>query len=201
MLRVALTGGIASGKTAVSDRLSERGALVIDADLLAREVVEPGTRALEQVVQRFGSGVLTGDRLDRAALGRLVFADGAARRDLEAIVHPAVRARAAEIEAQAPSTGVVVHVIPLLVETGQQTDFDLVVVVDCDREVQLQRLRSRNGLTEAEAAARLAAQSTRAERLAAADIVIDNSGTVEELAARSADLWDELTGGGGAPGV
>jgi dephospho-CoA kinase len=201
MLRVALTGGIASGKTAVSDRLSERGAVVIDADLLAREVVEPGTRALEQVVQRFGSGVLTGDRLDRAALGRLVFADGAARRDLEAIVHPAVRARAAEIEAQAPSTGVVVHVIPLLVETGQQTDFDLVVVVDCDREVQLQRLRSRNGLTEAEAAARLAAQSTRAERLAAADIVIDNSGTVEELAARSADLWDELTGGGGAPGV
>jgi dephospho-CoA kinase len=201
MLRVALTGGIASGKTAVSDRLSERGAVVIDADLLAREVVEPGTRALEQVVQRFGSGVLTGDRLDRAALGRLVFADGAARRDLEAIVHPAVRARAAEIEAQAPSTGVVVHVIPLLVETGQQTYFDLVVVVDCDREVQLQRLRSRNGLTEAEAAARLAAQSTRAERLAAADIVIDNSGTVEELAARSADLWDELTGGGGAPGV
>lgn len=198
MLRVALTGGIASGKTAVSDRLGERGAVVIDADLLAREVVEPGTSTLEQVVQRFGPDVLTGQRLDRAALGRLVFADGAARRDLEAIVHPAVRALAAQIESQAPPAGVVVHVIPLLVETGQQDDFDLVVVVDCDPEVQLQRLRERNGLTAAEAAARLAAQASRAERLAAADIVLDNSGTVAELPSRADDLWEELARRAGA---
>jgi dephospho-CoA kinase len=198
MLRVALTGGIASGKTAVSDRLGERGAVVIDADLLAREVVEPGTSTLEQVVQRFGPGVLSGQQLDRAALGRLVFADGAARRDLEAIIHPAVRARAAQIESEAPPAGVVVHVIPLLVETGQQDDFDLVVVVDCDPEVQLQRLRDRNGLTAAEAAARLAAQATRAERLAAADIVLDNSGTVAQLPSRADDLWDQLTRRAGA---
>src|SRR5215218_3743603 len=128
MLRVGLTGGIASGKSAVADELAAHGAVVVDADVLAREVVEPGTPGLAAVVERFGPSVLAEDgRLDRAGLGRLVFADGAARRDLERIIHPAVRARAAEIEQQAAADAVVVQVIPLLVETGQAKDFDLCV--------------------------------------------------------------------------
>jgi dephospho-CoA kinase len=142
VLRVGLTGGIASGKTTVSDALGERGAVVIDADLLARQVVEPGTPGLAAVVERFGADVLTGDgRLNREALGRVVFADPEARRDLEAIVHPAVRARAAALESAAPIDSVVVHVIPLLVETGQQDDYDVIVVVDVEPERQLERLR------------------------------------------------------------
>ena len=160
MLRVGLTGGIASGKTAVANLLGVHGAVVIDADVLAREVVEPGTPGLTAVVDRFGSAVLTEDGLlDRPALGRIVFADEAARRDLEAIVHPAVRARAAAIEAAAAADAVVVHVIPLLVETGQQDDFDVLVVVDVDPELQLTRLQQRTGLDPAAARARVAAQA------------------------------------------
>ena len=131
-VRVGLTGGIASGKSLVAEELAARGAVIIDADVLAREVVEPGTDGLAAVVERFGAGVLTAGRLDRARLGQIVFADPEARRDLERIVHPAVRARAAELERSAPSDAVVVHVIPLLVETGQQDRFDVVVVVDVD---------------------------------------------------------------------
>ncbi len=193
MLRVGLTGGIASGKTAVSDALGERGAVVIDADVLARQVVEPGTPGLAAVVERFGTDVLTDDgRLNREVLGRLVFTDAGARRDLEAIVHPAVRARAAEIEATADSDSVVVHVIPLLVETGQQDDYDVLVVVDVEPERQLERLRRRNGLDADAASARIAAQASRADRLAVADIVLDNDDDTEALLDQVDRLWRDL---------
>jgi dephospho-CoA kinase len=195
--RVGLTGGIASGKSTVARLLAERGALVIDADVLAREVVEPGTPGLAAVVDRFGPAVLTAEgRLDRPALGRLVFGEGetarAARRDLEAVVHPAVRARAAELEAAARPDQVVVHVIPLLVETGQAGSFDLVVVVDVEPQVQRARLTSRDGLSVSEADARIAAQASRAARLVAADVVLDNSGSVEDLERHVDDLWARI---------
>jgi dephospho-CoA kinase len=193
VLRVGLTGGIASGKTAVSDALGERGAVVIDADVLARQVVEPGTPGLAAVVERFGTDVLTDDgRLNREALGRLVFADPAARRDLEAIIHPAVRARAAALEAAASADSVVVHVIPLLVETGQQDDYDVLVVVDVDPDRQLERLRLRNGLDADAANARIAAQATRAARLAVADIVLDNDSDPAGLLDQVDRLWRDL---------
>jgi dephospho-CoA kinase len=193
MLRVGLTGGIASGKTTVSDALEERGAVVIDADVLAREVVEPGTPGLAAVVERFGPGLLADDgQLDRAALGRLVFADPVARRDLEAIVHPAVRARAAALEAAAAADAVVVHVIPLLVETGQSDDFDVLVVVDVEPEQQLERLRERSGLDDEAAMARIAAQATRSARLAVADVVLANHTDTDDLVGQVDRLWLDL---------
>ena len=193
MLRVGLTGGIASGKTAVADALAAHGAVVVDADLLAREVVEPGTPGLAAVVERFGTAVLTPEgRLDRPQLGRIVFGDEPARRDLEQIVHPGVRRRAAEIEAAAPTDAVVVHVIPLLVETGQARDFDRCVVVDLDPATQLRRLQERNGLSVEDARARMSAQADRADRLAVADRVLDNNGSPEELRRQVDRLWDEL---------
>lgn len=191
-MRIGLTGGIASGKSVVAARLAELGAVVIDADVLAREVVAAGTPGLAAVVARFGPSVLAGEELDRGTLGRLVFADPAARADLEQIIHPAVRWRAAEIEAAAPAGAVVVHAIPLLVETGQQDDFDLCVVVDCDPARQVARLRARDGLTAEEAQARLSAQARRAERLAAADVVLGNDGAVTELIAQVDALWSGL---------
>ncbi|HET9649562.1 MAG TPA: dephospho-CoA kinase [Microlunatus sp.] len=192
MVRVGLTGGIASGKSTAADGLAARGAVIIDADRLARDVVEPGTPGLTAIVDRFGPGVLVEGRLDRAALGAIVFADPEARRSLEAIVHPAVRAKAAELEAAAGPDAVVVHVIPLLVETGQAGSFDLVVVVDVDPDTQLARLRARNGFTVEEARARVAAQSSRADRLAAADVVIDNSGSPADLEPQLDGLWRRL---------
>ena len=191
MLRVGLTGGIASGKSTVADELARRGALVIDADRLAREVVNPGTPELAMVGERFPGTVVDG-RLDRAKLAAVVFVNPQARRDLERIIHPAVRKRAAELEQSAPPGSVVVHVIPLLVETGQESDFDLCVVVDVDHETQLSRLLARNGMTRAEAEARIGAQATREERLAAADLVIDNSGSVTQLREQIDDLWSVL---------
>lgn len=195
MLRVGLTGGIASGKSTVADGLAARGAAIIDADVLAREVVEPGTPGLAAVVQRFGLDLLTAEgHLDRPRLGSLVFADDDARRDLERIIHPAVRARAAELERQADPAAVVVHVIPLLVETGQQHDFDVVVVVDLDPATQRDRLVARSRLSVEQAAARLAAQADRDQRLTAADLVIDNNGTRDDLTRAVARLWTDLAG-------
>lgn len=189
---VGLTGGIASGKSSVATLLAARGAVIIDADVLAREVVAPGTPLLRQVADRF-AGVLAADgSLDRAALGRIVFADAAARRDLEAMIHPAVRRRGAELEASAPAGSVVVHVIPLLVETGQGDRFDHVIVVDVDPQTQLSRLRARDGSDLDAARARVAAQATRSQRLAVADIVIDNSGSADELERRVDEVWREL---------
>jgi dephospho-CoA kinase len=199
VLRVGLTGGIAAGKSEVSARLALHGAVVIDADKLAREVVEPGTPGLAEVVIAFGPSVLDcSGGLDRAALGELVFADDAARARLEAITHPRVRARAAEMEVVAPSDSVVVHDIPLLVETGQADDFDVVVVVDCPVEIQIERLSGRSGITAAQAKARVAAQATREQRLAAADHVISNTGSLDELRAGTDRLWEALAGRAGA---
>ncbi len=193
MVRVALTGGIGAGKTSVSDLLAEHGAVVIDADLLAREVVAPGTAGLAEVVVAFGPDVLTeAGELDRGALGRRVFADDGARQRLEAIVHPRVRARAREIEAAAARDAVVVHVIPLLVETRQAADFDVVVVVDVPEQVAQERLTSSRGMTPAEIEARVAAQASRDERLAAASEVIVNDGTHEQLRADVDALWSRL---------
>lgn len=199
VLRVGLTGGIAAGKSEVSARLARHGAVVIDADKLAREVVEPGTPGLAEVVIAFGPDVLDrSGELDRAALGQLVFADDAARARLEAITHPRVRARAAEMEVAAPSDSVVVHDIPLLVETGQADDFDVVVVVDCPVEIQIERLSGRSGITAAQARARIAAQATRQQRLAAADHVISNTGSLDELRAATDRLWETLAARTGA---
>jgi dephospho-CoA kinase len=193
MLRVALTGGIASGKSLVAAELAARGAVIIDADVLAREVVEPGTPALAAIIDKFGPQIMRDGELDRSQLGAIVFADPDARRDLERIVHPAVRARAAELERAADPDAVVVHVIPLLVETGQQEDFDVVVTVDVDHETQIQRLIARNGFSRAEAAARVDVQADSEERRTAADVVVDNHGNLEDLREQIAALWDVLT--------
>ena len=193
MVRVGLTGGIASGKSMVADELAARGAIIIDADVLAREVVEPGTPALAAIIDRFGAQVLKDGQLDRARLAQIVFADPLARRDLERIVHPAVRARAAELERDAGDAAVVVHVIPLLVETRQDEEFDLVVTVDADHETQIQRLMMRNGFTRAEAESRIAAQASREDRKRAADVVLDNTGSVTQLREQIDALWAELS--------
>ena len=193
MLRVGLTGGIGSGKSAVSSRLAARGAVVIDSDVLAREAVAKGTDGLAEVVEAFGNDVLTAEgELDRPALGRIVFGDESARRRLEAIVHPRVRARAAEIEAQSPVAAIVVHDIPLLVETGQVDRFDLVLVVDAPVDVQLERLTAQRGMTDEEAKQRVASQASRADRLAAADLVVENSGTLIDLDRRIDEVWATL---------
>ena len=161
-LRVGLTGGIGSGKSEVSRRLADHGAVVIDSDVLAREVVAPGSDALAEVVQAFGAEVLGPDgSLNRSALANRVFGDASARRVLEQIIHPRVRARAAALESAAEHGSVVVHVIPLLVETGQTEAFDLVVVVDVPPEVQLARLTASRDMSEAEAMARIEAQASR----------------------------------------
>jgi len=196
MVRVGLTGGIASGKSLVAAELAARGAIIIDADVLAREVVEPGTPGLAAIIERFGPQVLTDGRLDCAHLAEIVFADPAVRRDLERIVHPVVRARAAELERAAGSAAVVVHVIPLLVETGQQGNFDLVVTIDVDHETQIQRMMARNGFSRAQAESRIAAQAAREDRRAAADVVLDNSGDVAQLKDQIDALWAVLTSTG-----
>jgi dephospho-CoA kinase len=190
-----MTGGVASGKSTVSELLRSLGAIVVDADALAREVVAPGTPGLDAVVTEFGPEMLGPDGgLDRARLGALVFGDPARRATLEAIVHPLVRARAAEIEASAPAGSVVVHDIPLLVETGQASSFDAVLVVDVPVEVQVARAVRDRGWSEEEARSRIAAQASREERLAAATYVVDNSGTIEDLRQRVAEVFAELTG-------
>jgi dephospho-CoA kinase len=196
MVRVGLTGGIASGKSLVAAELAARGAIIIDADVLAREVVEPGTPALAAIVERFGPQILSDGQLDRSRLAEMVFADPVARRDLERIVHPAVRARAAELERAADPAAVVVHVIPLLVETGQQEDFDVVVTVDVDHETQIRRLMARNGFSLAEAESRIAAQASREARLAASDMVVDNTADVDLLRAQITAVWGVLTSAG-----
>jgi len=194
VLRIGLTGGIGSGKSEVSRLLASHGAVVIDADLLAREVVEPGTPGLAEVVEAFGAGVLADDgSLDRPALGARVFGDDAARRRLEAIIHPRVRARAAEIEAAADPDAIVVHDIPLLVETGQGDAFDGVIVVDAPVEVQVERLVGERGLSANEAQGRIAAQASRQQRAGAADWIVDNTGSLADLKLAVAQVWKELS--------
>jgi dephospho-CoA kinase len=197
VLRVGLTGGIGSGKSEVSKRLAARGAFLIDADVAAREVVEPGTPGLGQIVAVFGSGVLLPDgRLDRPGLGQLVFADDDLRAKLNAIVHPLVAERTQQLEQQAAATlgpaGIVVHDVPLLTENGLQASYDTVIVVDAPDEVRLQRLIETRGMTGEHARERMAAQAARDQRLAIADIVIDNSGTLADLDGQVAELWPVL---------
>ncbi|MFJ9691849.1 dephospho-CoA kinase [Kitasatospora sp. NPDC101183] len=193
MLKIGLTGGIGAGKSEVSRLFAARGAVIVDSDVIAREVVEPGTDGLAAVVVEFGPQVLREDgALDRPALGAVVFADPERLKALNAIVHPLVRARSAELEAAAAPDAVVVHDVPLLAENGLAPLYDLVVVVDAEDEVRVDRLVRLRGMTEEEARARMAAQATRADRLAIADLVIDNSGPLEGLAGRVDEVWAQL---------
>ncbi|WP_329563244.1 dephospho-CoA kinase [Kitasatospora sp. NBC_01266] len=190
MRKIGLTGGIGAGKSAVADLLVSYGAVLIDSDLIAREVVAPGTPGLAAVVEEFGPGVLGPDgALDRPALGAIVFGDPERLAALNAIVHPLVRERSARLEAAAEPDAIVVHDVPLLAENGLQRLFDQVIVVDADEEVRLARLVERRGMSEPEARARMAAQASREQRLAVADLVVENNGSIEELADRVKDVW------------
>lgn len=193
-VRVGLTGGIASGKSTVSQILRELGAVVIDGDALAREVVAKGTPGLAQVVAEFGEGMLGPDgELDRPRMGELVFSDEGARRRLEAIVHPLVFERIVALEENAADGAVVVHDIPLLAESGRAGTFDAVVVVDVPPEQQVERAVAR-GMAQSDVRGRMASQASRDERLAIATHIVENTGTVEELRARVIELYDELRG-------
>ncbi|WP_394940914.1 dephospho-CoA kinase [Psychromicrobium sp. YIM B11713] len=192
MLSIGLTGGIAAGKSLVAHRLVELGAVLIDADRLAREVVAPGTEGLEEIRKIFGAEVFAADgSLDRARLGTLIFADQKLREQLNAIVHPRVRSRAAELSAQAASDAVVVQDIPLLAETGQGAKFHLVIVVDAAEDLRRRRLIERRGLSEQAARERITAQASREQRLAVADVVLENNGAEQELLLRVEALWKE----------
>ncbi|MCX5282658.1 MULTISPECIES: dephospho-CoA kinase [unclassified Streptomyces] len=193
MLKVGLTGGIGAGKSEVSRLLVEHGAVLIDADRIAREVVEPGTPGLAAVVDAFGEDVLTAEgTLDRPRLGSIVFADPEKLATLNAIVHPLVGTRSRTLEDAAPADAVVVHDVPLLAENGLAPLYDLVIVVDARPETQLDRLVRLRGMTEEDARARMAAQAPREKRLAVADIVIDNDVPLADLERRVADVWGDL---------
>lgn len=194
MLLVGLTGGIGSGKSTVARMLEERGAVVFDADVLAREAVEPGRPGHDAVVERFGPNVLLpGGWLDREALASIVFADPAARRDLEAIVHPEVRRLFAEgCERYEGTDAVVVFSAPLLVETGMHTAFDVLVVVSAPVEQQVERLLRERGMAEAAIRVRIGAQLPLEEKTAVADVIVDNDGSLDELQGRVDRLWTEL---------
>ncbi|MEZ3178591.1 dephospho-CoA kinase, long form [Streptomyces pimonensis] len=193
MLKVGLTGGIGAGKSEVSRLLVECGAVLIDADRIAREVVEPGTPGLAAVVDAFGAEILTADgRLDRPRLGSIVFADPERLAVLNSIVHPLVGARSRELEEAADEDAVVIHDVPLLTENGLAPLYDLVIVVDASAGTQLDRLVGRRGMTEQDARARMAAQATRRQRREIADIVIDNDVPLDELEQRVRDVWSEL---------
>lgn len=192
-LRVGLTGGIASGKSTVSTLFAEHGAVIIDADLIAREVVAPGTDGLAEVVAAFGPEVLTeGGEMDRAAVGAIVFADPGKRKVLEQIIHPRVFLRSIEIDEAAPDGAVVINDIPLLAETGQADRFDAVVVVDVPHELQVERMVRDRGMSLEEAESRIAAQATREQRRAVATYLIENTGTLEDLRLRVAEVYEAL---------
>ncbi|NMO34104.1 dephospho-CoA kinase [Streptomyces sp. GMY01] len=193
MLSVGLTGGIGAGKSEVSRLLVEHGAVLIDADRIAREVVAPGTPGVAAVVDAFGPDVLAGDgSLDRPKLGSIVFADPDKLAVLNSIVHPLVGARSRELEESAAEDAVVVHDVPLLAENGLAPLYDLVIVVDVAPETQLDRLVRLRGMTEEDARARMAAQATREKRREIADVVIDNDVPLEELRERVDQVWDDL---------
>lgn len=198
MLRVGLTGGIGSGKSEVSRRLAARGAILLDADAVAREVVAPGTPGLGQVAAAFGPGVLRPDgSLDRPRLGEIVFADPGLRAKLNAIVHPLVHERMSELEREAAASAgpgaIVVYDVPLLAENGLAGGYDVVVVVDAPAWLQAERLVRDRGMAAAHARQRMAAQASREERRAVADLVIDNSGTLADLDRSVDEIWAELT--------
>ena len=193
VVSVGLTGGIGSGKSEVARLLAEHGAVVIDADELARAVLAPGTPELAMVVEHFGSDLLTPDgQLDRPALGRRVFADDSAREWLNGVVHPEVARRSAALAARAPASSVVVHDVPLLVENELQGRYDVVVVVEAAERTRLARLRESRGMTEQDAQARIAAQASDAERRTVAGVVLVNDGSLSALRDQVATLWQQL---------
>ncbi|MFC6707266.1 dephospho-CoA kinase [Flexivirga alba] len=192
MLYVGLSGGIGSGKSTVSARLAALGAVVIDADALAREVVEPGSDGMAEIAGRFGADVLLPDgSLNRPALGAIVFADEAARRDLEAITHPRIRELTGERRAQASRDAIVVHDMPLLVEAHLAPDYHLTVIVDAAQEVRIERVMRDRGMTHDAALARISAQATDAQRYAVADVLLNNNGTRDQLLDQVETLWRE----------
>ena len=189
-MQIGLTGGIGSGKSTAARRFAELGALVVDADAVAREVVEPGTEGLAAVVDAFGPQVLdAAGRLDRPALAGIVFGDEDARARLNGILHPLIRRRVAERIAAAPAGTVVVQDVPLLVETGQAGSFDLVVVVEAPAELRVRRLVADRGMPAEQARSRMAAQATDAQRREVADVVLVNDGTPEQLRAQVDRVW------------
>lgn len=191
--RVGLTGGVAAGKSTVATMLRELGAVIIDADVLAREVVARGTSGLDAVVAEFGEDLLGPDgELDRPAMGRLVFGDESARKRLEAIVHPLVFERIVQLEERATAGDVVVHDIPLLAESGRADTFDAVIVVDAPPQAQVERMTRDRGWTPEEAESRIAAQATREERLALATHVVENTGTHADLRNRVAEVFADV---------
>lgn len=192
-MRVGLTGGVGSGKSTVARLLAQHGAVVIDADAIAREVVEPGTPGFAAVVAAFGGSVVGPDgRLDRPALAAIVFADERRRAELNAIVHPLVAQRTVELAAAAPADAVVVHDIPLLVENDMAAGFDFVVVVEARVDIRLARLAAR-GMSETDARERMAAQATDGQRRAAADAVIVNDGPLTDLKHQVDEVWKQLS--------
>ena len=195
MLLVGLTGGIGSGKSTVARMLEERGAVVFDADLLAREAVEPGTPGHTAVIERFGADVLApGGELDREALASIVFADPSARRDLEQIVHPEVRRLFAEgSEAYLDTDRIVVFSAPLLVESGMHTAFEILVVISATVATQIERLMRQRGMSEAAIRARIDAQAPLEDKAAVADFLVDNGGTLAELESQVERLWHDLS--------
>jgi len=195
VLLVGLTGGIGSGKSTVARLLEKRGAVVFDADLLAREAVEPGTPGHAAVIERFGADVLApGGELDREALASIVFADPSARRDLEEIVHPEVRRLFAEgSEAHRDTDRVVVFSAPLLVETGMHTAFEVLVVVSATVATQIERLMHQRGMSEPSIRARIDAQAPLEDKAAAADFLVDNEGSLDELESQVDRLWNDLS--------
>ncbi|GGW68250.1 dephospho-CoA kinase [Streptomyces lucensis JCM 4490] len=193
MLKVGLTGGIGAGKSEVSRLLVEHGAVLIDADRIAREVVAPGTPGLAAVVEAFGEDVLAADgSLDRPRLGSIVFARPDRLAVLNSIVHPLVGARSHELETAAPEDAVVIHDVPLLTENGLAPLYDVVIVVDASPTTQLDRLVRLRGMTEEDARARMAAQASREQRRDIADVVIDNDVPLDALRERVAEVWDDL---------
>ena len=206
MLRVGLTGGIGSGKSEVSRRLAAHGAAIVDADLAAREVVEPGTPGLGQIAAVFGPEVIRPDgRLDRDRLGQLIFSEPGLRAKLNAIVHPLVHERMGQLDREAVAAagpgGIVVHDVPLLAENGLAGGFDAVAVVDAPEDQQAERLTAERRMSAGQARDRMAAQASREQRLAVADIVIDNSGSLDDLDGRVAEVWADLEHRSGSTGA
>jgi len=203
MQLIGLTGGIASGKSVVAARLAEHGAVVVDADQVAREVVEPGTPALAKIAEEFGGGVIASDgSLDRAALGALIFSSPEKRAALNAITHPAVAIRSQQLFAAAAAAdpdAIVVYDVPLLVDAGRADEFDLIVVVNASTETRIARMVELRGMTRDEAMHRINSQATNTERLAIADVVIDSNGTLEQTLAQADALWEKLAARVGGP--
>lgn len=195
MMHVGLTGGVASGKSVVAAKLAQLGAVLIDADALARVVVEPGTPGLAAIRETFGERMLQEDgTLDRAALGALVFSDEAAREKLNAIVHPLIREESARLRQAAPSGALVVEDVPLLAESGQAPAYDVVIVVQAPREERIRRMVEDRGWTRQDAEARMAAQATDEQRADIADYLLVNDGTREQLLARVEELYRQKLG-------